>query len=61
MLEKADADLRCLRMSAFKLLQPKLNCKLGKLNQADTLGEVEQSVNIQGNKIFILTVFGNSR
>uniref|UniRef100_G3QB98 USP domain-containing protein n=1 Tax=Gasterosteus aculeatus TaxID=69293 RepID=G3QB98_GASAC len=28
-LEKADADLRCLRMSAFKLLQPKLNCKLG--------------------------------
>uniref|UniRef100_A0A8C2ZA34 Ubiquitin specific peptidase like 1 n=1 Tax=Cyclopterus lumpus TaxID=8103 RepID=A0A8C2ZA34_CYCLU len=28
-LQKADADLHCLRMSVFKLLQPKLHCKLG--------------------------------
>ncbi|KAM8898468.1 SUMO-specific isopeptidase USPL1 isoform 1-T2 [Spinachia spinachia] len=28
-LERADDDLRCLRMSVFKLLQPKLQCKLG--------------------------------
>lgn len=30
-LQKADADLQALRMSAFKLLQPKLQCKLGKI------------------------------
>ncbi|XP_076606317.1 SUMO-specific isopeptidase USPL1 isoform X2 [Chaetodon auriga] len=28
-LQKANADLQSLRMSAFKLLQPKLHCKLG--------------------------------
>uniref|UniRef100_A0A665WIC9 Ubiquitin specific peptidase like 1 n=1 Tax=Echeneis naucrates TaxID=173247 RepID=A0A665WIC9_ECHNA len=28
-LQKANADLQALRMSAFKLLQPKLQCKLG--------------------------------
>ncbi|XP_075957366.1 SUMO-specific isopeptidase USPL1 [Anarhichas minor] len=28
-LQKADADLQCLRMSVFKRLQPKLHCKLG--------------------------------
>ncbi|XP_022594525.1 SUMO-specific isopeptidase USPL1 [Seriola dumerili] len=28
-LQKANADLQTLRMSAFKLLQPKLHCKLG--------------------------------
>ncbi|XP_071361941.1 SUMO-specific isopeptidase USPL1 isoform X2 [Trachinotus anak] len=28
-LQKAKADLQSLRMSAFKLLQPKLHCKLG--------------------------------
>lgn len=29
-LQKADADLQSLRMTVFKLLQPKLRCKLGK-------------------------------
>ncbi|XP_068572142.1 SUMO-specific isopeptidase USPL1 [Cebidichthys violaceus] len=28
-LQQADADLQCLRNSVFKLLQPKLHCKLG--------------------------------
>lgn len=30
-LLKANADLQVLRMTIFKLLQPKLHCKLGKL------------------------------
>lgn len=29
-LHKANADLQSLRMSVFKLLQPKLHCQLGK-------------------------------
>ncbi|XP_028451804.1 SUMO-specific isopeptidase USPL1 [Perca flavescens] len=30
-LQKANADLQSLRMSVFKLLQPKLHCKLGQM------------------------------
>ena len=30
-LQKVNSDLQSLRMSMFKLLQPKLHCQLGKL------------------------------
>lgn len=32
-LEKANADLRSLRMSVFKQLKPKLRCKLGESSE----------------------------
>lgn len=46
-LQKAHQDLHSLRMSIFKLLQPKLQCNLGKLqmhhitkNSEETLGKL---------------------